>query len=181
MNVPQMQQPGPGMPPGMPQGPGPVPQAPSLMQSSVSQPPAQEKLDNISKVKVLVNQLRESINSVIKHSTSTLQHNIMMDMGIKTIDPPAGHFDKVLEDFYSLCDQTEIHLKTSIECLNQGNASNRYLPMMVASTRTEPLPNQDANTLTYPQYLNTVKTQVAFTKDIHDILASAAQNINATE
>lgn len=62
MNVPQMQQPGPGMPPGMPQGPGPVPQAPSLMQSSVSQPPAQEKLDNISKVKVLVNQLRESIN-----------------------------------------------------------------------------------------------------------------------
>lgn len=35
--------------------------------------------------------------------------------------------------------------------------------------------------LTYPQYLNTVRLQISYAKDIHDTLVAAAQNISPTE
>lgn len=52
-------------------------------------------------------------------------------------------------------------------------------------TRIEPLPQQDVqnplnNTLTYPQFLSTVRAQVAYAKEIHDMLLTAAQNIQNT-
>ncbi|KAL1457178.1 hypothetical protein WDU94_001838 [Cyamophila willieti] len=128
---------------GPPQMPGPPLQGPPLqgpppMQGQVGSmqgPPQvqQEKLDNISKVKSLTIQLRESL------------------------------------------------AKTAIECHQQGTSSQRYLNVGVATTRTEPLPNQEANTLTYPQYLNTTKNQVAYAKDIHDMLTKVAHNINPQE
>lgn len=71
--------------------------------------------------------------------------------------------------------------KTSIECLNQGSSSQRYLPLPVQPTRTEPLSSQDASTLTYPQYLATVRAQVAYAKEVHDMLLLAAQNITSAE
>lgn len=37
------------------------------------------------------------------------------------------------------------------------------------------------NTLTYPQFLSTVNAQVAFTKEIHDTLVAAAQNISPSD
>ena len=65
--------------------------------------------------------------------------------------------------------------KTSIECLSQGAASQRYLPLQVALTRTDPMPGQEM--LTYPQYLATVRAQVSFAKEVHDMLLGAAQNV----
>jgi len=79
-------------------------------------------------------------------------------------------------DYWSCCFQ-----KTSIECLAQGAASQRYLPLPVALTRTDPLPNQEGAALTYPQYLATVRAQVSFAKEVHDMLESAAQNSSPGE
>lgn len=59
MNISQIPQQGPGMQPVLTQ-PG-TPQAQQQMQSQVPQQHAQEKLDNISKVKSLIGQLRESL------------------------------------------------------------------------------------------------------------------------
>lgn len=76
-----------------------------------------------------------------------------------------------------------IHVqKTSIECLNQGASSQRYLNMTVTPQRSEPVPGQqEMNTLTYPQYLATVRTQVSFAKELHDMLLAAAQNVTSAE
>jgi serum response factor/mediator of RNA polymerase II transcription subunit 29 len=35
--------------------------------------------------------------------------------------------------------------------------------------------------LTYPQYLATVRAQVSFAKEVHDMLESAAQNMSPGE
>lgn len=181
MNIPQIPQQGPGMQPVLTQQPG-TPQAQQQMQSQVPQQHAQEKLDNISKVKSLIGQLRESLGVTLKTAAQTLHQNSLVDVGtLKGVDVPVQRFDKNMEEFYSICDQIELHLKTSIECLNQGASSQRYLHLTVTPTRTEPLPSQDGSTLTYPQYLATVRTQVAYAKEIHDMLLAAAQNITPAE
>ncbi|PSN42758.1 Mediator of RNA polymerase II transcription subunit 29 [Blattella germanica] len=146
MNLPPMQQPGPGVMPQVQQQPGPgTPQQAQQMQQPMPQQ-QQEKLDNISKVKSLITPLRESLAVTLKNAAATLQQN---------------------------------NLKTSIECLSQGAASQRYLPLQVALTRTDPMPGQEI--LTYPQYLATVRAQVGFAKEVHDMLVGAAQNVSPGE
>lgn len=116
----------------------------------------------------------------LKTAAQLLQYNNQMDNGpIKGIDnsnqtPP--RFDKNLEEFYSICDQVELHLKTTIMCLQQNSTSQRYLPPTVMATRAEPIPPNE-NALSYPQYLSTIRQQIAHAKDIHDTLICAAQNI----
>ncbi|KAK6631679.1 hypothetical protein RUM43_013743 [Polyplax serrata] len=151
------------------------------MQSDLPQQP-QEKLDNISKVKSLIIPLRESLSSTLKTAAQALHQNSLIDAGsTKGVDAVIPRFDKNLEEFYSICDQIELHLKTASECLTQGSSSARYLQFPVAPTRTEPLGYQDGNSLTYPQYLATVRTQVAYAKEIHDSLAATAQTIAPSE
>ncbi|RZF48158.1 hypothetical protein LSTR_LSTR009847 [Laodelphax striatellus] len=182
MNLPPISQAGPPiMQPIMQQQPG-TPQGQQNMpgQPQMQQQPAQEKLDNISKVKSLVGQLRETLILTLKTAANTLVQNNLVDVGNMKQCMVAPRFDKVLEEFYSICDQMELHLKTAAECLNQGSSSQRYLPLMVNQTRLEPLPGQDGNQLTYPQYLATVRAQVMYAKEIHDMLLAAAQNIQNT-
>ena len=65
--------------------------------------------------------------------------------------------------------------------MNQNLSSQRYLSLSVTPTRIEPIPNQELVSLTYPQYLNTVRTQVSFAKEMHGMLLAAAQNITTSE
>ncbi|XP_046670029.1 mediator of RNA polymerase II transcription subunit 29 [Homalodisca vitripennis] len=180
MNLPPIQQ-GQVLQPGMGQQSQPQPQQQMQPQMQQPQQHAQEKLDNISKVKSLIGQLRESLAVTLKNAAHALHQNSQVDVGtVKSVDmAPPPRFDKSMEEFYSICDQIELHLKTSIECMNQGASSQRYLPLAVAATRTELIPNQDMNILTYPQYLSTVRAQVLYAKEVHDMLLTAAQNISA--
>lgn len=139
-------------------------------------------------------------------AAQSLQHNNHTDNGtMKGVDNnPTPRFDKHLEEFYSICDQIELHMvsgslakafspmqanllaflsqKTSIQCMQQSSSSQRYLPVHVASTRMEPLPmNVNDGPIAYPQYLSTVRTQIGYAKDIHDTLICAAQNISLSE
>ncbi|KAF5304426.1 hypothetical protein FQR65_LT07956 [Abscondita terminalis] len=155
-----------------------IPPQPQQQQQQ-QQPP--QPLDNISKIKTLIGPLRESLSNTIKTAAQTLNQNSQVDVGsLKGVDVQIPRFDKCLEEFYSICDQVELHLKTSIKCLSQGESSNRYLQLPVAPTRNENLGIPD-NTLTYPQFLSTVNAQIAFTKEIHDTLVAAAQNISPSD
>ncbi|XP_055688112.1 mediator of RNA polymerase II transcription subunit 29 [Lutzomyia longipalpis] len=148
------------------------------------QPAPIEKIDNISKAKSLVGPLRESLSATIKAAAQNLHHNNMTDIGtIKGDNSAPPRFDKYLEEFYSICDQIELHLKTSIQCIQQSNSSNHFLPLNVAATRVDPMPHPppDNPMLSYPQYLSTVRSQIAYAKEIHDTLICAAQNISPSE
>lgn len=98
----------------------------------------------------------------------------------KGVDGTIPRFDKNLEEFYSICDQIELHLRTSLECTIQKRGGDRYLQYDVEPTRTEHMAYQD-NKFSYPHYLATVRAQVAYVKEIHDSLTATAQNIAPTE
>lgn len=57
----------------------------------------------------------------------------------------------------------------------------RYLPTNVVQTRMEPLPVTENGPISYLQYLQTVRMQICYAKDIHDTLICAAQNISLSE
>ncbi|KAF7394835.1 hypothetical protein HZH68_008591 [Vespula germanica] len=189
MNIPPIQQPGTmavnqmnqSVNPQMPQNQQQAQQAQqqqAQQQQQQQQQQAQEKLDNISKVKSLVGPLRDSLAIALKTAAQTLHQNSLVDVGsLKGIDQPDHRFNKNMEEFYSICDQIELHLKTSIECLSQNSSSVRYLPMSVIPTRTDTVGAQEGPALTYPQFLMTVRSQVAYAKEIHDTLVSAAHTI----
>lgn len=65
--------------------------------------------------------------------------------------------------------------------MQQSAAAQRYLPVPVMPTRVEPMPPTDTGPISYPQYLSTVRTQIGYTKDLHDTLIHAAQNISPSE
>lgn len=140
MNIPTIQQPGPM---GMQMVPGVMPpQQQQVVAQQVSQQQAQqqqhqqEKLDNISKVKTLIARLRESLAVALKTAAQTLHQNSLVDVGnSKNTDPPDHRFNKKMEEFYSICDQIELHLKTSIECVSQHSSAVRYINALLPFER----------------------------------------------
>uniref|UniRef100_A0A6V7IU85 Mediator of RNA polymerase II transcription subunit 29 n=1 Tax=Bracon brevicornis TaxID=1563983 RepID=A0A6V7IU85_9HYME len=195
MNIPPMQQPGP-MQMGQMQQPNNPQMAPNpqqhqqqaqqqaQQQQQQQQQQTTEKLDNMSKVKFLIGPLREALAMALKTAAHTLHQNSLVDIGsLKGIDPPDHRFNKNMEEFYSICDQIELHLKTAIECLSQNSSSVRYLPVPVIPTRMDPMPPapNEGPTLTYPQFLMTVKAQVAYAREVHDTLMQAARTISPSE
>ncbi|KAL3284656.1 hypothetical protein HHI36_018810 [Cryptolaemus montrouzieri] len=160
--------------------------AQAQQQQQQAQQTSQQLLDNvsnISKIKALIGPLRESLTNTIKSAAQTMNTNSQVDGGsLKGIEMQTPRFDKNFEEFYSICDQIELHLKTSIKCLSQAESSNRYLNLTVSvgPPRNENMSLND-NTLTYPQFLSTAVSQVAFTKEIHDTLVAAAQNISPSD
>jgi len=152
-----------------------------VQQMQQPQQQAPQPLDNITKIKSLVVPLRETLALTIKTAAQTLNQNSQIDSGSqKAPDIQIPRFDKNLEEFYSICDQIELHLKTSIKCLSQAESSNRYLNLPVVPTRSENL-GMNENSLTYPQFLATVGAQVSYTKEIHETLLAAAQNISPSD
>ena len=179
MNIPPIQQAG-GMGMGQITQAGNQQLAQPQQQGQQQQP--QEKLDNISKVKSLVGPLRDALSVTLKTAAQTLQQNSLVDVGsTKGIDPPDHRFNKNMEDFYSICDQIELHLKTSIECMSQHSSSVRYLPMPVMPTRTETVTPQEGPALTYPQFLMTVQGQVQFAREVHEKLMNFNNTIANTD
>lgn len=143
--------------------------------------PAQEKQDNISKVKSLIGPLRDSLAVALKSAAQTLHQNSLVDT-TKGTDLPDLRFNKNIEEFYSICDQIELHLRTSIECLGQNSAAVKYMPVSVIPSRTEIVGSGvPPDALTYPQYLMTVKSQVQYTKDIYNLLYNAAHSLTPSE
>ncbi|XP_073741492.1 mediator of RNA polymerase II transcription subunit 29 isoform X2 [Callorhinus ursinus] len=101
--------------PGSSGGPGPQQQA---------QPPAQlvgpapsgllqqqqQDFDPVQRYKMLIPQLKESLQTLMKVAAQNLIQNTNIDNGQKSSDGPIQRFDKCLEEFYALCDQLELCL-----------------------------------------------------------------------
>lgn len=150
---------------GAPQ-PGTIPQQP-------------HQLDNIGKIKASLIPLKESLQNTFKAAAAVLQKNSAVDnLKRDNCDPPK--FEKHLEDFYSICDQIELHLITAASCIQQQNSAQKYLPGNVASMPFNMSDNQ-MNVMSYSNYLNTVRAHVSTSKDLHDTFISASQNISSSD
>lgn len=104
--------------------------------------------------------------------------NSQFDECVKHGDNCGQQFDKTLEEFYAICDQIELNLHLALECVSQTTDSARNTPVPVQSNPQKADIQQATDTLSYPQYLNTVRTQIACAKEIHDSLLECAKKIS---
>lgn len=72
----------------------------------------------MQRYKMLIPQLKESLQTLMKVAAQNLIQNTNIDNGQKSSDGPIQRFDKCLEEFYALCDQLEL-------CLVRGLLATR--------------------------------------------------------
>uniref|UniRef100_A0A8B9N924 Mediator of RNA polymerase II transcription subunit 29 n=1 Tax=Accipiter nisus TaxID=211598 RepID=A0A8B9N924_9AVES len=99
--------PGPGPGPGQAPGPGQPPGPPLPAQVAAAQ--AQD-FDPVQRFRLLIPQLKESLQTLMKVAAQNLVQNSSIDNGQKSADGALQRFDKSLEEFYALCDQLELCL-----------------------------------------------------------------------
>ncbi|XP_033882855.2 mediator of RNA polymerase II transcription subunit 29-like [Acipenser ruthenus] len=135
----------------------------------------QQDFDPVHRFKMLIPQLKESLQNVMNIASQNLAHNTTIDNGIKSSDASVQRFDKSLEEFYALCDQLELCLRLAYECLSQSIDSAKHSPNLVP-TATKPDTVQ-TESLSYSQYLSMIKSQITCAKDIHNALLECSKKI----
>ncbi|XP_069063023.1 mediator of RNA polymerase II transcription subunit 29 [Pleurodeles waltl] len=141
----------------------------------VQQPQQLQDFDPVQKYRLLIPQLKESLQSLMKIAANNLIQNTNIDNGQKSGDGPIQRFDKSLEEFYGLCDQLELCLRLAYECLSQSFDSAKHSPTLVP-TATKPDAVQ-TESLPYTQYLSMIKSQISCAKDIHNALLECSKKI----
>ncbi|XP_038623295.1 mediator of RNA polymerase II transcription subunit 29 isoform X1 [Tachyglossus aculeatus] len=144
----------------------------------------QQDFDPVQRYKLLIPQLKESLQNLMKVAAQNLVQNTNIDNGQMSSASPCGRkssdgalqrFDKSLEEFYALCDQLELCLRLAYECLSQSYDSTKHSPTLVP-TATKPDAVQ-AESLPYTQYLSMIKAQISCAKDIHNALLDCSNKI----
>ncbi|CAM4700984.1 unnamed protein product [Caretta caretta] len=162
-------------------GPG---QQPQLQAQAAAQAQAQaqaaaaaqaQDFDPVQRYKMLIPQLKESLQNLMKIAAQNLVQNTNIDNGQKSNDGVVQRFDKSLEEFYALCDQLELCLRLAYECLSQSFDSTKHSPNLVP-TATKPDAVQ-TESLPYTQYLSMIKSQISCAKDIHNALLECSNKI----
>uniref|UniRef100_W5KCG0 Mediator of RNA polymerase II transcription subunit 29 n=1 Tax=Astyanax mexicanus TaxID=7994 RepID=W5KCG0_ASTMX len=153
----------------------------SAAAAAVLQPQQQQQLsqqqdfDPVHRFKLLIPQLKESLQNVMSIASQNFAYNTSIDNGVKSNDATVQRFDKSLEEFYALCDQLELCLRLAHECLSQSIDSAKHSPNLVP-TATKPDTVQ-TESLSYSQYLSMIKSQISCAKDIHNALLECSKKI----
>ncbi|XP_032811854.1 mediator of RNA polymerase II transcription subunit 29-like [Petromyzon marinus] len=137
----------------------------------------QQDFDPVARVKMLLPQLKECLQNLMKIAAQNLNQNTAIDNGLKSSDSPIHRFDKCLEEFYAICDQIELCLRLGYECISQSVDSGKHSPSLVP-TATK-LDATQADSLSYGQYLAMIKSQISCAKDIHNSLLECARRISS--
>ncbi|CAH1262620.1 mediator of RNA polymerase II transcription subunit 29-like [Branchiostoma lanceolatum] len=134
------------------------------------------EVDPISKFKLLVPHLKESLVNLMRIAGQNLVHNAAIDNQLKSGDNPSQRVDKNLEEFYSTLDQIELNLRLAQECLTQHQESVRHAPLPVP-IMSKPETSGDGQTMPYGQFLGLARSQVTCAKEIHDALVRCADDL----
>lgn len=143
----------------------------------MSQAPVQGQVlqDNLTKAKMLMVSLSDSLNVsfwykilklfLINCPFQNLFHEAAARVSNEDKNPEVKvSFEKSFEEFYSIVDQIELNLQTSLECAKQTDNSSKYLPLAVNL-------NPQPNSLTYEQYLAVVGAQINYARHLKSILS----------
>ncbi|CAG0914699.1 unnamed protein product [Notodromas monacha] len=137
----------------VPPAPQPVIKGPDLSQ-----------VDSVTKCKALIDPLKKCLEDVVKAAAQNLHQNALMDLGVlRSQDPGALRFDKALEDFLSVCDELQLHLKIAMETNRAHYRSTKFVPIPVNPAKLDGAPTTPVdNSISYSQYLSTVRSQIAY-------------------
>lgn len=152
-------------------GSGPPPQSQVPQQSQTQVVPPQGDIDPISKFRMMLPRLRESLINLIKISAQAFRQNANVDIGSKVSGENSmmmqARFERNLEDLFALCDQMEVNLRLALETGSQILDGARFTPIPMITNKTD---SHDGQSQSYLQYQATVRAQITTAKEIHDIL-----------
>ena len=148
----------------------PPPQPQQLPPQAQAQVP-QGDIDPVSKFRMMLPRLRESLMHLIKISAQAFRQNANVDIGSKVSGESSmmmqSKFERSLEDLFALCDQMEVNLRLALETGSQILDGARFTPIPMITNKTD---SHDGQSQSYLQYQATVRAQITTAKEIHDIL-----------
>lgn len=131
----------------------------------------------VTKLNNSLQTLKEQLKNLMSVSAELIDRNSQIDSGARCDQPnPPPRFETALEDFLSSCNMIELNLRTMQECLQQGKASSQNLPIALSNMKCDysidrqPEPIEPNSTVSYNQYLSTIRYQVDTAKAIRSIL-----------
>lgn len=134
----------------------------------------QDVIDPITKFKLLIPRLKDSLQKMMNQAAHVLNQNALMDScTVRSADVQVQKFDKSLEDFYAICDQIEINLRLAIEVVSQNLDAQRHTPMPVQPQAAQ----QNPDAIPYQHYINQIRLQLASARELHDLLIDCARKI----
>lgn len=134
---------------------------------------------DVGRLNLNLQNLKEQLKSLMAVSADLIERNSLIDSGLRiesAMTTPAARFELLLEDFLSSCNSIELSLRTIQECLIQNKACLQNLPITVSSMKCDnldqsrPEPIEPNSTVSYNQYLSTIRYQVDTAKSIRSIL-----------
>lgn len=154
----------------------PQAQAPPQQDTSGASAPIPVITDPIARVKQLMPQLKECLVNLI----SVARQNFVANARIDNLDKPLDtslmpRFDKSLEHFYALCNQIELNLSLANEQISQTLVSMQQTPLI-----TNQMKENSNNMQVYPSYILTVRQQLAYAKEIQNLLLERSSKLEAS-
>ncbi|KAK3595961.1 hypothetical protein CHS0354_032475 [Potamilus streckersoni] len=145
--------------------------------SQAAQSQAQD-VDPITKFKqFLLPRLKESLVNLMKIAGQCLYQNAQAVDSSKPADGLQQKFERNLEEFYSICDQIEVNLRLALETNIQMLDSMKYTPVSAAIPKSDGGQVQEGQTVPYPQFLTTLKQQIACAKELHELFSETAKKL----
>ncbi|XP_077974304.1 mediator of RNA polymerase II transcription subunit 29-like [Styela clava] len=145
------------------------PNQPQESQGGNSQPATH---DRILKFKQLLPQLKECLVNLISVARQNFAANATIDNLEKSVDTSLlPRFDKALEQFYAICNQIEANLCLANDQIAQTIFSMQYTPLTASQMK------DNSNMQVYTNYINTVKQQLNYAKDIQNMLTETSNRI----
>lgn len=134
---------------------------------------------DVGKLNISIQNLKEQLKNLMSVSADLIERNSQVDSGLRSetsMTTPPPKFELLLEDFLSSCNTIELNLRTMQECLLQNKASLQNLPIVVSNMKCDNLdqsrvePIEPNTTVSFNQYLSTIRYQVDTAKEIRSIL-----------
>ncbi|WAR18771.1 MED29-like protein [Mya arenaria] len=114
-------------------------------------------------------------------SGKILRQNSLLEEGHKPQEGLQQMFERSIEEFYSICDQLEANLRLALEMQAQQTDSTRYTPLPVTIPKSDNSGLADQQSIPYPQFLVTVKQQIACAKDMYELLADFTKKLSESQ
>ncbi|XP_052766039.1 mediator of RNA polymerase II transcription subunit 29-like [Mya arenaria] len=155
---------------------------PSQGQQQQVQANKEVEIDPIVKIKqYLLPRLKDSLVALMNVSGKILRQNSLLEEGHKPQEGLQQMFERSIEEFYSICDQLEANLRLALEMQAQQTDSTRYTPLPVTIPKSDNSGLADQQSIPYPQFLVTVKQQIACAKDMYELLADFTKKLSESQ
>lgn len=136
-----------------------------------------DQTDPVFRAKLLLPHLKEAYKKLMTDSASALKENITADSELSAFDGIAGNPGSSIDTFNEILDHMESNLRLALDTLSVNRESSKYAPSHVQVYSKETQATSSTDSMTYPQYLAHSKNQVAFGKELKDIISRTMNKI----